>query len=187
MGLCTLTPRHSGFEFLADAIISQQLSKNAADTITRRFRKLFSSTRITPRSFLSLSPDEVLKSGLSKRKYEYLVDLAKSIETKRLRLSELSGEDDEIIRAALKNVRGIGDWTVDMFLLFGLARLDVLPIHDLALRRIISDVYGIDQDDTNRIEQIAALWKPYRSVACWYLYKHGNMKAEQVSAVNRQR
>ena len=179
IGLCTLTPRHSNFEFLADAIISQQLSKNAADTITRRFRKLFPSSRITPRSFLSLTSYEVLRSGLSRRKYDYLVDLAKVIESKRLLLSDLSGENDDIIRATLKNIRGIGDWTVDMFLLFGLARLDVLPIHDLALRRIISDVYGIDQNDINRIGQIAERWKPYRSVACWYLYKHGNMKAEQ--------
>ncbi len=178
VGLCTLTRRRSDFEFLADAIISQQLSKNAADSITRRFRKLFSSGHITPKSFLSLTAYEVLKSGLSTRKYEYLVDLAKAIESKRLRLSHLSGENDDTIRAALKGIRGIGDWTVDMFLLFGLARLDVLPIHDLALRRIISDVYGIGQDDTNRIEQIAERWKPYRSVACWYLYKHGNMKAE---------
>jgi DNA-3-methyladenine glycosylase II len=180
MGLCTLTPRHSDFEFLADAIISQQLSKNAADTITRRFRRLFSTGRITPRSFLSLSSDAVLKSGLSKRKYEYLVDLAKTIDSKRLRLSDLSEENDDAIRASLKSIRGIGDWTVDMFLLFGLARLDILPIHDLALRRIISEIYGIDQDDTNRIEKVAELWKPYRSVACWYLYKHGNVKAEQV-------
>jgi adenine-specific DNA-methyltransferase len=185
VGLCTLTPRHSYFEFLSDAIISQQLSKNAADTIIRRFHKLFSSGRITPKAFLLLSPDEVLKAGLSKRKYDYLVDLAKTIESKRLRLADLSGENDEIIRDALKIIKGIGDWTVDMFLLFGLARLDVLPIHDLALRRIISDVYGIDQDDTKKIEQIAKRWKPYRSVACWYLYKHGNMKAETVDTAKR--
>jgi len=179
IGPCTVTPRHSDFEFLADAIISRQLSKNAADSITRRFRKLFSSFRITPKSFLSLTADEILQAGLSRRKYEYLADLAKTIESKRLRLSDLCGENDETIREALKSIRGIGDWTVDMFLLFGLARLDVLPTHDLALRTIISDVYGIRQDDTNRIEQIAEQWKPYRSVACWYLYRYGNMKAEQ--------
>jgi adenine-specific DNA-methyltransferase len=181
VGLCTLTPRHSDFEFLADAIISQQLSKNAADTIIQRFRKLFPSARITSKSFLSVSTDEVLKSGLSKRKYEYLVDLAKTVENKQLRLSDLRGENDEIIRATLKRIKGIGDWTVDMFLLFGLVRLDVLPIHDLALRKIIADVYGINQDDTKIIEQIAERWKPYRSVACWYLYKHANMKAEPVN------
>ena len=177
VGLCTLTPRYSDFEFLVDAIIGQQLSKNAADTITRRFRKLFSSSRITPKSFLSLPRDEVLKAGLSKRKYEYVADLAKAIENNQLQLSDLSKKDDEIIRVTLKRIRGIGDWTVDMYLLFGLARLDVLPIHDLALRRIISDVYGINQDDRNRIDQIADRWKPFRSVACWYLYKHGNLKS----------
>jgi DNA-3-methyladenine glycosylase II len=180
VGICTLTPRHSGFEFLADAIISQQLSKNAADTIMRRFHRLFSSGRITQKSFLTLSRDKVLKAGVSKRKYEYLLDLAKAIESKQLRLSDLSGEDDETIRTTLKRIRGIGDWTVDMFLLFGLVRLDVLAIHDLALRKIISDIYRIDQDDREGIKQIAERWTPYRGVACWYLYKHGNMRAERM-------
>ena len=184
VGICTLTPRRSGFEFLTDAIISQQLSKNAADTIMRRFRRLFSSGRITQKSFLTLSRDKVLKAGVSKRKYEYLSDLAKAIEEKQLRLSDLSDENDETIRTTLKRIRGIGDWTVDMFLLFGLAKLNVLPIHDLALRKIISDIYRIDQDDRDGIEQIAERWKPYRGIACWYLYKHGNMKAESVGAAN---
>jgi adenine-specific DNA-methyltransferase len=178
VGACTLTPRDSGFEFLADAVISQQLSKKAADTIIRRFRECFCSGRLTPKSFLSLPPDVVLKSGLSKRKYECLVDLARAIETRALRLSDLSGKDNETVRMVLKSIRGIGDWTVDMFLLFGLARLDVLPIHDLALRKIISTIYGVSQNETVRIEQIAEQWKPYRSIACWYLYKHENTKAE---------
>lgn len=186
IGLCTLVPRHSDFEFLADAIISQQLSKNAADTITRRFRNLFPSGRITPKSFLSLSPDIILKSGLSKRKCEYLTDLAKTIESNRLRLSDLVNESDEFIRTALKRIRGIGDWTVDMFLLFGLARLDVFPLHDLALRRIISNIYMIGQDDRDGMEKVAERWKPFRSVACWYLYKHGNIKPEKVGVGNHR-
>jgi DNA-3-methyladenine glycosylase II len=124
-----------------------------------------------------LPRNEILKAGLSKRKYEYVADLAKAVENNKLQLSDLSKKDDEIIRVTLKRIRGIGDWTVDMYLLFGLARLDVLPIHDLALRRIISDAYGINQDDRNRIEQIADRWKPFRSVACWYFYKHGNLKS----------
>jgi len=180
VGPCTLTPRHADFEFLVDAIIGQQLSKKAADSIIQRFRNLFLSSRITAKSFFSLSSDKVLKCGLSKRKYEYLVDLAKAIESRQLRLSELNGEDDEIIRTALKSIRGIGDWTVDMYLLFGLARLDVLPLHDLALRKIIVDLYGIDQNDTSIIEKLSERWKPYRSIACWYLYKHGNTKTESV-------
>lgn len=185
VGACTLTPRVSGFEFLADAVISQQLSKSAADTIMRRFRACFSNGRITPKSFLAMPSEEVLKSGLSKRKYGCLVDLARAIDTRDLRLSELDGKDDETVRAILTRIRGIGDWTVDMFLLFGLARLDVLPIHDLAHRRIISDVYGFDQTETDRIDQIAEQWKPFRGVACWYLYKYGNMKAERVVGADR--
>jgi adenine-specific DNA-methyltransferase len=180
VGECALAPRLYGFEFLADAVISQQLSKSAADTIMRRFRQCFSPGHITPKSFLALPPDELLKSGLSKRKYECLADLAKAIETRQLRLSELSSKDDEAVRAVLKRIRGIGDWTVDMFLLFGLARLDVLPIHDLALRRTISSIYGLSQNEKSCIEQISEKWKPFRGVACWYLYKYGNMKAEQI-------
>lgn len=185
VGICTLSPRHSGFEFLADAIISQQLSKKAADTIMRRFRGLFSSARMTPKAFLSLSPDDVLKSGLSKRKYEYIEYLASAIESKQLRLSDLSGKNDEMIRETLKRIKGIGDWTVDMFLLFGLARLDIFPLHDLALRRIIANTYGVKQDDRDGIERTAKRWKPFRSVACWYLYKHENMKAEQRGSATR--
>ncbi|NPU86407.1 MAG: hypothetical protein HPY65_18165 [Syntrophaceae bacterium] len=175
IGPCTLTPRNSGFEFLADAIISQQLSKNSADAITRRFRNLFSSGSITPSAFLSLKTKEVMESGLSGRKYECLLNLAKKHESKMLQLQNIEEKNDDLIRAVLKSIKGIGDWTVDMFLLFGLARLDVLPIHDLALRKIISDVYGIDQGDTSQIVHIAERWKPYRSVACWYLYKYSNM------------
>ncbi|MCX5805224.1 MAG: DNA-3-methyladenine glycosylase 2 family protein [Proteobacteria bacterium] len=185
MGTYVLTPRRSGFEFLADAIISQQLSKSAADTIIRRFRDCFSSGRVTPKSFLSLPPDKILKSGLSSRKYECLVELAKAIENRELRLSDLSEKDDETIRAGLKRIKGIGDWTVDMFLLFGLAKLDVLPVHDLALRRIISNIYGCSPNETDRIEHIAEHWKPFRGVACWYLYKYGNMKTEQGAGANR--
>jgi DNA-3-methyladenine glycosylase II len=133
-----------------------------------------------PAQLLRLKVDDMRTAGLSARKVEYLVDLAKAIESRQLRLSELNGEDDEIIRTALKSIRGIGDWTVDMYLLFGLARLDVLPSHDLALRRIIVDLYGIDQNDTSIIEKLSERWKPYRSIACWYLYKHGNTKTESV-------
>ena len=181
VGSCTLASRQSDFEFLTDAIISQQLSKNAADAITRRFRKLFSAGHITAKALLSLPKTKVLKCGLSKRKYDYLIDLAKTIESKRLRLSVLNGEKDETIRTSLKGIKGIGDWTVDMYLLFGLARLDILPLHDLALRRIIADVYKLNKADTVAIEKLAERWKPYRSIACWYLYKYENMKTKSHS------
>ena len=177
VGPCALVRGHAGFDFLVDAIIGQQLSKNAADTIIKRFRGLFPDGRATPKKFLSLPQAKVLKTGMSGRKFEYITDLARRIEGKQLKISELDTKDDAAVRQILKEVKGIGDWTIDMYLLFGLARLDIFPVHDLALRKAISKVYGLTVDDRQAIEKITERWKPYRSVGSWYLYKYGNMKA----------
>lgn len=174
VGPCNLTSRHAGFDFLVDAIISQQLSKQAADTIIQRFRSIFHASRPSPKAFISARREKVLESGISAKKYEYIMDLAKRIESRQLRLSHLINEDDSKIRIALKQVKGIGDWTVDMYLLFGLERLDVFPVHDLALRKVMSKVYGVDVSDVASLETIAAKWKPYRSIGSWYLYKSAN-------------
>jgi len=174
VGPCNLTPNRAGFDFLVDAIISQQLSKQAADTIIQRFRSTFHASRPTPTAFISARREKMLESGISARKYEYILDLAKRIKNRQLRLSHLINEDDSKIRIELKQVKGIGDWTVDMLLLFGLARLDVFPVHDLALRKVMSKVYGVDVSDVASLEEIAAKWKPYRSVGSWYLYKSAN-------------
>ena len=177
VGPCALVRRHAGFEFLVDAIIGQQLSKNAADTIIRRFRNLFTSGQPTPKQMLSLPMQNVLDSGISQRKYDYIIDLAQKIETKQLNLSNLHQEDDTTIRLILKEVKGIGDWTVDMYLLFGLARLNVFPVHDLALRKTMVPIYRLDVNDLDGAQKIARKWEPYRSIASWYLYKYGNTRA----------
>jgi 3-methyladenine DNA glycosylase/8-oxoguanine DNA glycosylase len=177
VGPCALVHSHAGFEFLVDAIIGQQLSKNAADTIIRQFRNLFASGRPTPKQILSIPMQNVLSSGISQRKYDYIIDLAEKIESKELKLSQLHQEDDATIRLMLKSVKGIGDWTVDMYLLFGLARLDVFPVHDLALRKTMSSIYGLEINDLDGAKQIAERWVPYRSIASWYLYKYGNLRA----------
>ena len=177
VGPCALVRQHAGFDFLVDAIIGQQLSKNAADTIILRFRKLFPSGRAMLRKFLSLSREEVLSTGISKRKCDYIRDLAQKVDSKQLNLSQLQEENDAAVRRTLKNVKGIGDWTVDMYLLFGLARLDVFPAHDLALRKVMSTVYELDVNDLEAAKKISEKWKPYRSVGSWYLYKFGNMRA----------
>jgi len=177
VGPCALARQHAGFDFLVDAIIGQQLSKNAADSIILRFRKLFPSGRAMPRKFLSLSREEVLSTGISKRKCDYIRDLAQKVDSKQLNLSQLQEENDAAVRRTLKNVKGISDWTADMYLLFGLARLDVFPAHDLALRKVMSTVYGLDVNDLEAAKKISEKWKPYRSVGSWYLYKFGNMRA----------
>ena len=177
VGACDLVRCHAGFEFLVDAINGQQLSKSAADTITKRFRNLFASGQPTPKQMLSLPMQNVLDSGISQRKYGYIIDLAQKIETKQLNLSKLHQEDDTTIRLVLKEVKGIGDWTVDMYLLFGLARLNVFPVHDLALRKVMASIYRMDVNDLDEAQNITRKWEPYRSIASWYLYKHGNTRA----------
>jgi len=172
VGPYALNCHRAGFNFLVDTIVCQQLSKKAADTIIHRFRSMFRASRLTPKKFITTPCEKILKAGISARKYEYILDLAQRIDRKQLKLSRLVHEDDATIRNVLKQVRGIGDWTVDMYLLFGLARLNVFPVHDLALRKSMSAVYGVDVNDVRSLERIADKWKPYRSVGAWYLYQN---------------
>lgn len=174
IGACGLAGGRTDFEFLVNVIISQQLSKAAADTIITRFQAIFPTRKITPGKVLEKSGRELQGTGLSTRKSDYIHDLCRRIKNKSLRLTELQSEDDDTIRRELKHVKGIGDWTVDMYLLFGLARPDVFPLNDLALRKAIGAVYGISKDDTAAILEVSELWRPYRSIGSWYLYRHGD-------------
>ena len=179
VGPCTLVPQRSTFEFLCDAIIRQQLSKYSANAIISRFHELFDSGDPTPKQLLSLPKQEALDAGISNQKYGYLMDLARKIDTRQLPISTLHEKDDSAIRRLLKEVKGIGDWTVDMYLLFGLARLDVFPVTDLALRKSMSSLYGLDVNDLEGAEKVAQKWKPYRSIASLYMYKHGDLKTQE--------
>ena len=178
VGTFTFTPGCSAFDFLCDSIVRQQLSKHAANTIIHRFHELFESGNPSPKQLLALPKQEVLDAGISNRKYGYLNDLAYKADTGHLPLSTLHEKDDPTIRRLLTEVKGIGDWTVDMYLLFGLGRIDVFPVKDLALRKSMSSVYGLDVDDLEGAEKIAEKWKPYRSLASRYLYKHGDLRSQ---------
>ena len=181
VGPCTFAPGCSAFDFLCDSIVRQQLSKHAANAIIPRFHELFDSGNPSPRQLLSLSKQEVLDVGISNRKYGYLIDLARRTETQQLNLSTLHEEDDSTIRRLLTEVKGIGDWTVDMYLLFGLGRVDVFPVKDLALRKSMSSVYGLDVNDLEGLEKVTEKWKPYRSIASWYMYKHGDLQPKETN------
>jgi DNA-3-methyladenine glycosylase II len=174
IGPCNLRVHPAGFGFLVDAIVSQQLSKGAADTIIHRLRGLFRASSPTPKAFVAMPRSKIIDVGVSARKYQYILDLAQHLQGKSIDLVRLSDEPDEIVRAGLKRVKGIGDWTVDMYLLFGLGRLDVFPVNDLALRKSMSRVYNLDAADVQSMEKIANRWKPYRSVGSWYLYRNAN-------------
>ena len=182
VGACTLAPGCSAFDFLCDSIIRQQLSKHAANTIIHRFHELFDSGNPTPKQLLALPKQAVLDAGISNRKCGYLIDLAHKTETQQLNFSTLEEKDDCTIRRLLKEVKGIGDWTVDMYLLFGLGRVDVFPVNDLALRKAMSALYGLNVNDLEGAEKVAQKWKPYRSIASWYMYKHGDLKPQETNA-----
>ena len=179
VGACTLAPGCSAFDFLCDSIIRQQLSKHAANTIIHRFHELFDSGNPTPKQLLALPKQAVLDAGISNRKCGYLIDLAHKTETQQLNFSTLEEKDDCTIRRLLKEVKGIGDWTVDMYLLFGLGRVDVFPVNDLALRKAMSALYGLNVNDLEGAEKVAQKWKPYRSIASLYMYKYGDMQPQE--------
>lgn len=179
VGPCTLAPGHAAFDFLCDSIVRQQLSKHAANTIIHRFHELFDSGKPTPKQLLALPKQAILDAGISNRKCVYLNDLAHRTESQQLNFATLHEEDDSTIRRLLTEVKGIGDWTVDMYLLFGLGRIDVFPVKDLALRRSMSSLYGLDVDDLEGLEKVAQKWKPQRSIASWYMYKHGDLRPQK--------
>jgi DNA-3-methyladenine glycosylase II len=173
-----LKRRSDPFTTLARAIVGQQISVAAADAIWRRFVALVDGA--PTRSFPRLAPAKVAAAGLSslrtcgfsQRKAEYLVDLAGHFDSGRLDPRSWRKLDDEALIAALVDVKGIGRWTAEMFLIFHELRPDVLPIDDLGLQRAMSVHYRDGRALTRRamIKQ-AECWRPWRSVATWYLWR----------------
>ena len=163
--------RNNHFATLVEAIISQQLAGAAADAILRRFKKLYPRFP-KPIQVLNTKNSKLRSVGLSKMKVGYLKDLAKKIESGDLKIRTLSKMGDEEIIAQLTQVKGIGRWTAEMFLIFSCGRLDVLPVGDLGLRKGVQLVFSLpDLPKPKEVEEIGIRWKPYRSVATWYLWK----------------
>ncbi len=181
-GPCRIRPHTRYFQTLVGSVISQQLSTKAADTIQKRFLALYAPTRSPRPSQILLTPDEDLRAcGMSFQKISYIKDIAAKTEEGALKLSKLSRLSDEEIIEMLTQVKGIGVWTVHMFLIFSLGRFDVLPVGDLGIRRAIQLAYGFDQLPTaDEIERVADEngWRPYCSVASWYLWRSLENKAE---------
>jgi adenine-specific DNA-methyltransferase len=175
VGPCRLTKQTGGFAHLAQAIINQQLSKSAADAIFKRLRALAENKHLSAHSLQTL-PDKALKSvGVSARKIAYLRDLADKVNSAQLDFHRLPRLSDEEVISVLTQVKGIGRWTAEMYLIFVLGRSDVLPLDDTALRSAICDAYQLkDKDDGASIAAIGDLWRPHRTLACWYLWSWRN-------------
>ncbi|MBI2641812.1 DNA-3-methyladenine glycosylase 2 family protein [Candidatus Roizmanbacteria bacterium] len=160
------------FRSLCGEIIGQQLSGKAADTIYGRFEKLFSRKKITPEKVLKI-PDEKLRgAGMAWSKVRFIKDLAKKVTDGTLNLEKLKDLEDHLVVEEITQVKGIGPWTAEMFLMFTLQREDVFSHGDLGLRKAIKKLYKFKKEPSKKqIEKIAQKWMPYRTYACRILWK----------------
>jgi DNA-3-methyladenine glycosylase II len=157
------------FQVLCKAIISQQISIQAAESITTRFWRLFDGRAPSPESVWEM-PESILKgAGLSRQKVAYLKDLGKHFAEKSIRPHRMPYLSNEDVVEQLTGVYGIGPWTAQMFLIFSLNRMDVLPVADLGLQIAIQKLYGMKNRPTiKKIRFLGKRWHPYETVATWY-------------------
>ena len=170
-GPCPLATRpYAPFHMLANSIISQQLSTRAAAAIKSRLGLLL-SVPFAPEEFLRLSNEQLRGSGLSQAKARYISSLAARVRDGGLVFEDLVALDDEEVIQALSQCSGVGRWTAEMFLIFGLKRLDVLALGDSGLQRAARLLYGKKRVSKNPLNRLGESWRPYRSVASWYLWQ----------------
>ena len=173
VGEYSIRLRTHAFQSLVESIIYQQLAGSAANAIYTRFIGYYNNVMPTPLDLVS-TPDVELRNkiGLSTKKVQYLKDLATQVAERKLNLDLLTTlSDDEVINQLIQ-VKGIGRWTAEMFLIFCLGRPDVLPVTDLGIRRAMHNLYSLsDLPKPAEMLAIAQPWKPYRTVATWYLWK----------------
>ena len=164
--------RPDHFKSLVVAIINQQLSGKAADTIEARFVALFPRTKFpTPKQVLKMPPAKMRKAGLSKMKVSFVKDLARQVINGTVDFKKMPNWADEEVIEHLTRVKGIGRWTAEMFLMFSLGREDVFSYGDLGLRNAIQKLYKLRSHPTPRqAEKISEKWKPYRTLASRYLW-----------------
>jgi DNA-3-methyladenine glycosylase II len=156
---------------LLRAIVGQQLSVKAARTIYDRLRGLYDGGTPSPEQLLATDPERLRAVGLSRPKVGYLRDLARHVEDGELDLDALPELPDDEVARMLTAVKGLGQWTADMFLMFHLRRPDVLPVGDLGIRRAAQIAYGLEGlPDAPALAALAEPWRPHRTLACLYLW-----------------
>ena len=201
VGPCRMEFGEPTFHSLAEAIVYQQLNGKAAVTIFKRFAAL-AGDPVTPEGILKLSAEQLRAVGLSKQKSSYLFDMAERAKRGDLDFSKLADMSDDEVIEHLTQVKGVGVWTAHMFLIFTLRRANVLPTGDFGVRMAIHKQYleraakrkngtgrsknkktvaklskeKITLPTPEQIEQIAKRWEPYRSIACWYLWRSLDVK-----------
>ena len=160
------------FVVLCQSIVSQQISVAAADTIYSRFQKLFDGQAPTPERVAELKDAPLRAAGLSRQKSAYLKDLSYRFLDGTIRPRQLNYLGNEEIVDRLTEVHGIGRWTAEMFMIFSLNRLDVLPVDDLGLRAAVQNIYGMKtRPNAKRLRSIGKKWSPLETVGTWYAWR----------------
>jgi DNA-3-methyladenine glycosylase II len=160
------------FSALVRTITAQQISTRAAATIHGRLVALMPDGVATPHALLSISDEQLRAAGLSRQKCAYLRDLGEKVSSGALPVQALTDLPDEDVIDAIVKVKGLGRWSAEMFLMFRLRRPDVLPVDDLGIVTAIQRLYRLrKKPKPDRIRKIAEPWRPYRTVACWYLWR----------------
>ena len=173
-GPCRIKPHTDHYGELVGSIVGQQLSTKAAATIWRRVLDLFGGKMPTPEQLIKVDDQKLRDAGLSWAKVRYVKDLAEHVLDKRLDLEHISTMPNEQVIEQLTAVKGIGEWSAHMFMMFGLGRLDILPVGDLGICKAVMNLYGLkEMSDPAAIITISNenSWHPYESVASWYLWQ----------------
>lgn len=168
--LTPMLPSSEHFTRLCRSIVGQQLSVKAAQTIFTRFQNLFDD-KITPEKVLKINKEKLRACGISYPKIGYIKDLAEKVLEKKLILETIHNDDDETVIKNLTIVKGIGNWSAEMFLMFSLGRPDIFSVQDLGLQNAIKKLYGIEKPTKEELLKISEKWKPYRTFACMILWR----------------
>ena len=176
-----LNPRQDYFQSLLRSIVFQQLSGKAAQTIYERFVNLIPKTsNQCPNEVLKLDKEEMRKAGLSFRKIDYVRNLADYFENNSFHKKDVEKMSDQEISKELIQIKGIGQWTVDMFLMFTLSRADILPYKDMGIQKGIMKILNMKNLPSKKeMENCSRKWRPYRTIACWYLWRIADDKFTQ--------
>ena len=172
VGAYKIEHREPSFETLVRSIVYQQLSGKVASVILGRLFAMLPDGKVTPETILKLTPARMRKAGLSKQKTAYIRDLARKTNKGHIKFETLTDLSDLEVIEHLTQVKGIGVWTAHMFLIFALRRPDILATGDLGVRVAIRKAYQLEElPHPKQVEELAVAWRPYSSVAVWYLWR----------------
>ncbi len=176
VGPCGLLPRGDPYGSLVRSVLFQQLAGSAARAIDGRLRARFGGRYPKPEALLAASDRELRAVGLSRQKIAALRAIAEAFQSGRVRSRRLYRLDDDAVVESVTTIRGIGEWTAHMLLMFSLGRPDVLPWGDYGVRKGVQSLYRLRKlPGRERLEEIAEAWRPYRSLAAWYVWRHDSI------------